>query len=181
MGAHTGWLLSFWVWIQCWQKNLEKRLEEKWKKSSKLKHYSKKLLQNFKSLGVCTQLLKNSRRELPYYCHIHKANKIARPDLLKLDGYFSSKKLSSSVISFSDDCTSCQTVVDLPINKNAIAIMDRAFKIKFKFVLLCSKWWYRICLAHLLCKKYICSLLFCWLPTLGHQGFSQQMEILNTE
>ena len=139
MGAHTGWLLSFWVWIQCWQKKLEKRLEEKWKKSSKLKHYSKKLLQNFKSLGVCTQLLKNSRRELPYYCHIHKANKIARPDLLKLDGYFSSKKLSSSVISFSDDCTSCQTVVDLPTNKNAITIMDRAFKIKFKFVLLCSR------------------------------------------
>ena len=135
-------------------KKLEKRLEEKWKKSSKLKHYSKKLLQNFKSLGVCTQLLKNSRRKLPYYCHIHKANKIARPDLLKLDGYFSSKKLSSSVISFSDDCTSCQTssvisfsddctscqtVVDLPTNKNAIAIMDRAFKIKFKFVLLCSR------------------------------------------
>ena len=81
-----------------------KWLEEKWKKSLNLKHYSKKLLQNCKSLGgTCRtveelqQILSEKadqdvyivKTELPYYRHIHKANKTARPDFLKLNGYFS--------------------------------------------------------------------------------------------
>ena len=109
------------------------------KKSLKSKDYTKKLLQNCKSWGCpCTtvkelqQIHKEKgdqdvlivKTELAYYACAHKADKIARPDLFRLNGISHEEKLTNFAILLSDDCTSSHTVADLPTNEHVITALE---------------------------------------------------------
>ena len=126
-------------WNVLQQEKLKERLEAKLKNSLKSKDYTKKLLQNCKSWGgPCTtveelqQILKEKgaqnvlivKTELAYYAYTHKA-KIARPDLLRLNGISHEEKLTNFAILLSDDCTSSRTVADLPTNEDVITALER--------------------------------------------------------
>ena len=103
--------------------NTGKRQEEKRKKNLNSKDYSKicwRILADpqGKSWSSCLYF----KTELPYHRHTHKADKIARPNLFRLNGTLH-KKLISSAISLSDDWTNCATVADLPGNEDAISVL----------------------------------------------------------
>ena len=126
-------------WNILQQEKLKRKLEEKLKKSSKAKDYTKNLLQNCKSWGgPCTtveelqQILKKKsdrdvhivKTELAYYAHTLKADKLERADLFRLNGISHEEKLTNLAILLSEDCISARTVTDLPTNDDVIAVLE---------------------------------------------------------
>ena len=115
-----------------------KKLEEKLKKSLKAKDCTKKLLQNCKSCdGPCTtveelqQILEKKcdqdvhvvKTELTYYAHTHKADKLERLDLFRLNSISHEEKLTNLAILLSEDCISAYIVADLPTN-DVVAVLE---------------------------------------------------------
>ncbi|KAG1667875.1 Cyclin-A2 [Nymphon striatum] len=126
-------------WDVLQHEKLKTRLEAKLNKSKKSEDYTKKLLQNCKSWGgPCTsleelqQILKEKsdqniqivKTELAYYAHTHKADKIANPELFRLNGISHEEKLTNFGVLLSNDCISSCTVADLPTNEDVIATLE---------------------------------------------------------
>lgn len=126
-------------WNEGQQLKLKERLDAKLKKCAKSRDYTRKLLDNCKSWGgPCTsveelhQILKEKsdqaehvvKTELAYYAHSHKADRIARPELFKLNGIPHEEKLINLAILLEDEHTSTQTVADLPTNKDVIHALN---------------------------------------------------------
>ncbi|KAG1715052.1 Myosin-VIIa [Nymphon striatum] len=126
-------------WDVLQHEKLKTRLEAKLNKSKKSEDYTKKLLQNCKSWrGPCTsleelqQILKEKsdqnvqivKTELAYYVHTHKADKIAIPELFRLNGISHEEKLTNFAVLLSNYCISSCTVADLPRNEDVIATLE---------------------------------------------------------
>ncbi|KAG1681045.1 Pyruvate carboxylase, mitochondrial [Nymphon striatum] len=126
-------------WDVLQHEKLKTRLEAKLNKSKKSEDYTKKLLQNCKSWGgPCTsleelqQILKEKsdqniqivKTELAYYAHTPKADKIANPELFRLNGISHEEKLINFGVLLSNDCISSCTVADLPTNEDVIATLE---------------------------------------------------------
>ena len=84
---------------------------------------------------VHAQLLKSSSKkydqdvhivktELAYYAHTHKADKLGRPDLFRLNSISHEENLTNLAILLSEDCISACTVADLPTNDDVIAVLE---------------------------------------------------------
>ena len=127
------------IGILCSRKNSKKKLEEKLKKISKAKDYTKKLLQNCKSQGgPCTtfeelqKILKKKcdqdvhivKTELACQAHTHKADKLGRPDLFRLNGISHEEKVTYLAILLSEYSISARTIADLPTNDDVIAVLE---------------------------------------------------------
>ena len=96
------------------------------KKSARAKDYTRKLLQNCKSWGgpaTSIEQLKQSlqekldqqvtivKTELAYYVHTHKADKIARPHLLKQNGIsYEEKLMNLSILLEDEDISPCTLI-----------------------------------------------------------------------
>ncbi|KAG1655467.1 NADH dehydrogenase [ubiquinone] 1 alpha subcomplex assembly factor 3 [Nymphon striatum] len=126
-------------WDVLQHEKLKTRLEAKLNKRKKSEDYTKKLLQNCKSWrGPCTsleelqQILKEKsdqnvqivKTELAYYAHTHKADKIANPELFRLNGISHEEKLTNFAVLLSNYCISSCTVADLPTNEDVIATLE---------------------------------------------------------
>ncbi|KAG1652087.1 hypothetical protein GQR58_026544 [Nymphon striatum] len=124
-------------WDVLQHEKLKTRLEAKLNTSKKSEDYTKKLLQNCKSWrDPCTsleelqQILKEKsdqnvqivKTELAYYAHTHKADKIANPELFRLNGI--SHKLTNFAVLLSNYCISSCTVADLPTNEDVTATLE---------------------------------------------------------
>ena len=101
-------------WNEAQNKKLKERLENKLVKAIKAKDYVKKLLSNCKTWeGPCCtspaelqQVMKGNpekqetivRTELAFYSHTHKPQKIARPDLFRLNNIAHEERLINLAI-----------------------------------------------------------------------------------
>ena len=61
--------------------------------------------------------------ELTHYVHTHKADKIARPELFKLNGISHEEKLENLAILLDDSDTSTSTIANLPTSDDVFAIL----------------------------------------------------------
>ena len=127
-------------WNDKQKSKLKERLEMKLQKAVNSKDYTRRLLQNCKSWGgpcISVEELQQSlkskpdqevtivRTELSYYVHTHKANKISRPDLYRLNGIpHEERLLNLSVLLEGENLASSCTVADLPTNED----VDKALK-----------------------------------------------------
>ena len=110
-------------------------------KLAKSKDYVKRLLQDCKSWQVpclsCDELMvilkKHPERkafivktEMAYYAHIHKADKIARPDLFRLSGISHDEKLEnlSALLTDAFYDTICTKVANLPTNQDLLNTLN---------------------------------------------------------
>ena len=123
------------IWNEIQQIKLKERLELKLKKAQKVKEYTRKLLQDCKSWGgPCTsvdelhqvligkdtqnQILKT---EMAYYAHTHKADKIARKQLFRINGITYEEMLENLSILLDDEGqVSTSTIANLPTNKDVM-------------------------------------------------------------
>ena len=64
------------------------------------------------------------KTEHSYYAHTHKADKIARPALYKINGITHEEKLLNLSILLDDDTASQYTVADLPTNADVISTLQ---------------------------------------------------------
>jgi len=61
---------------------------------------------------------------MPFFAHTHKADKIARPELFRLNGISHEEKLENLLILLEDESNpSTSTVADLPTNADALRSM----------------------------------------------------------
>ena len=127
------------TWNENQKIKLKERIEWKLKKASKAKDYTKQLLQNCKSWGgPCTsvdeleKIIKEKpgkqeiivKNEMAYYAHTHKTDKIARPDLFKLNRISHQEKLENLVILLGDDVhISEATITNLPTNEEVMNVL----------------------------------------------------------
>ena len=72
----------------------------------------------------CDQDVHIVKSELAYYAHTHKADKLGRPDLFRLNGISHEEKLTNLAILLSEDCISACTVANLPTNDDVIAVLE---------------------------------------------------------
>ena len=129
-------------WDDHQELKLKERLDAKLKKCAKSKDNTRKLLDNYKSWGgPCTpieeldQILKERseleehivKTELAYYNHTHKADKIARRELFKLNGIPHDENLVNLAILLEKEQNSTHTAADLPMNKDVIDALDSTF------------------------------------------------------
>ena len=107
----------------------------KLKKAEKAKDYTKKLLQDCKSLGgPCTSVDElqevlngkdNQNRilktEMAYYAHTHKADKIARKQLFRINGITYEEMLENlSILLGAESDVSTSTIANLPTNEDVM-------------------------------------------------------------
>ena len=126
-------------WNEKQQVKLKERLELKLKKAQKAKDYTKKLLQDCKSWGgPCTsvdelhQMLNGKdnhshilKTEMAYYAHTHKADKIARKQLFRINGITYEGMLENlSILLDDENDVSTSTIANLPMNRRCHAIID---------------------------------------------------------
>ncbi|KAG1670256.1 putative ubiquitin carboxyl-terminal hydrolase FAF-X [Nymphon striatum] len=107
-------------WDVLQHEKLKTRLEAKLNKSKKSEDYTKKLLQNLKYpfKEKSDQNVQIVKTELAYYAHTHKADKIANPELFRLNGISHEEKLTNFAVLLSNYCISSCTVADLPTNED---------------------------------------------------------------
>ena len=114
------------------QKKLNKRLEEKLKKASSKKDYTRRLLQDCKSWGgpattseelhVVLNGKDNQqhilRTEMSYYVHTHKAQKVTHKDLFRINGITYEEMFENLMILLDDEKhESTSTIANLPSNE----------------------------------------------------------------
>ena len=122
-------------WNEKQQVKLKERLELKLKKAQKTKDYTKKLLQDCKSWGgPCTsvdelhQVLNGKdnhshilKTEMAYYAHTHKADKIARKQLFRINGITYEEMLENlSILLDDENDVSTSTIANLPTNEDVM-------------------------------------------------------------
>ena len=157
------------VWNEKQQTKLNERLELKLKKAQKVKDYTKKLLQDCKSWGgPCTtvdelhkvlagkdtqnRILKT---EMAYYVHTHKADKILRKYLFRINGISYEKMLENFMILLDDEHegqSGTMTLANLPTNEDVMQLLQTGdagefddnnmnFKMKIQINQLCVVAW----------------------------------------
>ena len=173
------------------------------RKSARAKDYTRKLLQNCKSWGgpaTSIEQLKQSLQEtldqqvtivktkLAYYVHTHKADKIARPHLLKQNGISYEEKLMNLSILLEDEDISPCTLDDLPTNSDVINALEKTITERPSTSLivnqLCVVWqncdskyeWFIAYVKHIINNGYVVDHLY-WTVT----GVNNKWKYLKTE
>ena len=124
-------------WTKEQKQKLKERIQLKLAKGRKAKDYSKRLQQECKTWGgpfTSVSELQNSlkkhpdiehrivKTEMAYYAHSNKVEKIARPDLFRLNGISHDEKLENLALLLDEDVdSSVKSVVDLPTNEEVIS------------------------------------------------------------
>ena len=123
------------IWNEEQEEKMRERLDLKLTKAKKAKDYTKRLLQDCKSWnGLCTtvdelhEVLRGKdnqlmilKTEMAYYAHTHKAEKIARKDLFKINNISFEEMLENfSILLDEEDNLSLSTVANLLTNEDML-------------------------------------------------------------
>ena len=127
-------------WNEEQQVKLKARIEEKLRKASKQKDYTRKLLQDCKSwngpaiTGEELQNILNGKdnqqqvllTEMSYYVHTHKANKIVNKGLYRINNILYEEMLENLMILLDDEkYESTATIANLPSDEDVLKSLSR--------------------------------------------------------